>query len=124
MSFLQIRPHLLDRSGPQGVLARDKISLHQHRYHNKDITSPVLKISNMCYINEYSIRVYEVLHINIPTISFQTLEVSIALRMSEPPFVKMGCFLHNNVRDSMRVWPVAEIHTMLLGFEVGDLDAV
>ena len=27
-------------------------------------------------------------------------------------------------RDSMRVWPVAEIHTMLLGFEVGDLGAV
>ena len=66
----------------------------------------------------------EVLHINIPTISFQTLEVSITLRMSEPPFVEMGRFLHNKVRDSMRVCPVAGIHTMLFGFEDGNLGAV
>ena len=89
-----------------------------------DLISPVLQISNTCYVNEYSIRIDQVLHLNIPPISIQTLEVSIALRMSEPPLVKMGCFLHNNVRDSMRVWPVAEIHTMLLGFEVSDLGAV
>ena len=100
MFFLQIHPHLLDRSGPQGVLARDKITLHQCKRHIKDIISPVSQILNMCYANGYGIRMDEAIHLNIPLISFQTLEVSTALRTPKPPFVKMGRFLHNKIIDS------------------------
>ena len=84
-----------------------------------DMISPVLKISNMCYVNEYSIRIDQVLHLDIPPISIQTLEVSIALCISEPPFVKMTRFLHTKVRNNIRMWPVAELHTMLFGFDIG-----
>ena len=101
MFFLQIHPHLLDRSGPQGVLASDHITLHQHKCHIKDMVSPVSQISNMYYANGYYIRMVEALHLHIPVISFQTLEVSDTLRMTEPPLVEMTRFLHIKVRSSI-----------------------